>query len=244
MNQPPDFDLIDPPIAASWATSVTDDLKRSNRRAWIVAIIAALVALLEALALVFLIPLKTVEPYTLLVDRQTGNVETLAPLDAQVVAPDTALTRSFLVQYVTARESFSSETLQDDYRKVSLWSDQTVAQRYQNRMAASNSQSPLSYLQRGSSIRTEVKSVSAIGDDRSMIRFATSVVDPRGRRQEPQHWVAIVGYTFSSAGMSESDRYINPLGFQVTFYRRDPETLAEEGIVNGVELPPQSRGSE
>jgi len=244
MNQQPDFDVIDPPVAASWATSVTDDLKRSNRRAWIVAIVAAVVALLEALALVFLIPLKTVEPFTLLVDRQTGNVETLAPLDAQVVAPDAALTRSFLVQYVIARESFTSETLQDDYRKVSLWSDQPEARRYQNWMAATNSQSPLSYLQRGSSIRTEVKSVSAIGDERSMIRFATSVVDARGRRQEPLHWVAIVGYTFSAAGMSESDRYINPLGFQVTSYRRDPETLAEEGIVNGVELPPSSEDTE
>ena len=98
MNHQPDFETIDQPVAASWATSVTDDLKRSNRRAWLIAIIAALVALLEAFALATLVPLKTVEPYTLLVDRQTGNVQSLAPLDAQVVTPDTALTRSFLVQ--------------------------------------------------------------------------------------------------------------------------------------------------
>ena len=36
--------------------------------------------------------------------------------------------------------------------------------------------------------------------------------------------------------MSEADRYVNPLGFQVTSYRRDAETLPEENIVNGVEL--------
>ena len=40
--------------------------------------------------------------------------------------------------------------------------------------------------------------------------------------------------------MSEADRYINPLGFQVTGYRRDAETLPEEGIVNGVALPQAS----
>ncbi|MDJ0643828.1 MAG: VirB8/TrbF family protein, partial [Erythrobacter sp.] len=121
MTAQPDYDLSDLPVSESWATSVTDDLERSNRRAWIVAIIAALIALIEAVALVFLIPLKEVEPYTLLVDRQTGNVEALAPLDAQVVGPDTALTRSFLVQYVIARESFTADGLQADFRRVSLW---------------------------------------------------------------------------------------------------------------------------
>lgn len=142
MNAKPELDMSDLPITDSWATSVTDDLQRSNRRAWIVAITAAFIAFLEALALVFLIPLKTVEPYTLLVDRQTGHVEALAPLSAQVVAPDSALTRSFLVQYVIARESFTQSGLQEDYRKVSLWSDQAVADSYQRLMAAQNPSSP------------------------------------------------------------------------------------------------------
>ena len=244
MNHQPNIDLVDPPVAASWAVSVTDDLKKSNRRAWAVAIIAALIALFEALALVFLLPLKSVEPYTLLVDRQTGNVEALAPLDTQVVAPDAALTRSFLVQYVIARESFTRDTLQDDYRKVSLWSERPVAERYQRLMDASNSQSPLNYVQRGSSLRAEIKSVSALAGDRSMVRFATTIVDGRGRRQEPQHWVAIIGYTFTAASMSENDRYLNPLGFQVTSYRRDAETLSEEGILNGTRVELPSRGSE
>ena len=142
MTVQPDHDLSDLPVARSWATSVSDDLERSNRRAWIVAIIAALVALLEAVALVFLMPLKTVEPYTLLVDRQTGNIEALAPLDTQVIAPDAALTRSFLVQYVIARESFVAGSVEQDYRKVSLWSDNQVAQQYQRMMEREESAKP------------------------------------------------------------------------------------------------------
>lgn len=224
------------PVSSSWAVSVTEDLKRSNQRAWAVAIAAALIALLEALALVFLVPLKRVEPYTLLVDRQTGNVEALAPLDAQVVSADSALTRSFLVQYVIARESFSSNTAQDDYRKVSLWSGRSEGERYQRLMAATNSQSPLSYLRPGDALRTEVKSVSSLSSDRAMLRFATTTVDARGRRQEPQHWVALVTYEYSNAAMSEGDRYLNPLGFQVTSYRRDPETLTEDSILNGTRV--------
>jgi type IV secretion system protein VirB8 len=229
-------DLTDLPVAASWATSVTEGLERSNRRAWLVAIIAAIVALLEAVALVFLVPLKTVEPYTLLVDRQTGNVEALAPLDAQVVSADAALTRSFLVQYVIARESFSLPTLQDDYRKVSLWSDGRIREAYQRMMNAANPASPLSALPKGSVIRTQVKSVSTLGEGRALVRFLTTQVDQGAAPQPAQHWAAIVNYSFSNAEMSQADRYVNPLGFQVTSYRRDAETLPEEGIVNGVEL--------
>ena len=229
-------DMTDLPVASSWATSVTEDLERSSRRAWLVAIIAAIVALLEAVALVFLVPLKTVEPYTLLVDRQTGNVETLAPLDAQVVAPDSALTRSFLVQYVIARESFALPTLQDDHRKVSLWSEGRVREAYQRTMNAANPASPLSALPSGSAIRTQVKSVSTLGEGRALVRFLTTQVDQGAAPQPPQHWAAIVNYSFSNAEMSEADRYVNPLGFQVTSYRRDAETLPEENIVSGVEL--------
>lgn len=240
MNMRPqqDFseDLANLPVAASWATSVTDDLERSNRRAWLVAIIAALIALLEALALVFLVPLKTTVPYTLMVDRQTGNVEAMAPLDAQMVAPDAALIRSFLVQYVIARESFALSTLQDDYRKVSLWSDRAVRDNYQRAMNANNPASPLSAMPKNAAIRTQVKSVSNLGQGRALVRFQTTRVDPGVSPQSAEHWAAIVSYSFSNAEMSEADRYVNPLGFQVTAYRRDAETIPEDGIVNGVEL--------
>ncbi|UAB79221.1 hypothetical protein INR77_05950 [Erythrobacter sp. SCSIO 43205] len=243
MNANTDIDVTDLPVSEDWAKSVTDDLERSSRRAWVVAIIAAVVALLEAVALVFLIPLKTVEPYTLLVDRQTGNVEALAPMSAQVVAPDTALTRSFLVQYVIARESFTQANLQNDYRKVSLWSDSNEAARYQRLMAAGNPSSPLSFLPRGAILQTEVRSVSGLRDNQAMVRFTTTQSDARGNAQQPQYWVAIISYDFVSAQMSEADRYINPLGFRVTSYRRDAETLPEDGIVNGVQIPAEVEGA-
>ena len=73
----------------------------------------SLIAILEAIALIVLMPLKTVEPYTLLVDRQTGFVQALRPIDAERIAPDRALTQSFLVQYVIAREGFDIDSLQE-----------------------------------------------------------------------------------------------------------------------------------
>ena len=222
------IDLEDMRVEDSWANSVTEDLERSRRTAWYVASAACVVAVLLAIALVLLMPLKTVQPYTLLVDRQTGNVEALAPLGEEVIAPDAALTRSFLVQYVIARESFYAGGFQDDYRKVALWTAGQERQRYMSRMQASNPASPLAFMPNGGTIRVEVNSISSLSPGRSMVRFSTIRQDPGAQPQLAQHWVAVLDYGFSQAPMSEADRLLNPLGFQVTLYRRDAESLPVE----------------
>jgi len=213
--------------ADSWSVSVTDELEKSRRNAWLVACVSAAIALLLAIALVILLPLKTVEPYTLLVDRNTGSVEALAPLDERVIAPDAALTRSFLVQYVIARESFDYDDLQPDYAKVALWTAGEARRRYENMMRAGVPGSPLTVYGSGTRVSVEVRSVSSLAADRSLVRYSTTRTDTGGQPQVAQHWAAVIDYTFSNAQMSEQDRYLNPLGFQVTRYRRDAETLPE-----------------
>lgn len=211
--------------AGSWATDRQRGLSTSRRIAWIVAGIATGVAVLEAIALAALLPLKTVVPYTLLVDRQTGNVQALKPLDQQNVTPDDALVRSFLAQYVMARESFDINSLKDDYRKVALWSAEEARERYLASMQATNPASPLASLPRQTLVETEVRSISSLNADTALVRFVTWRTDPGGQRQEAQNWAAVVKYRFSAARMSEADRLFNPLGFQVARYRRNAEMV-------------------
>ncbi|VVS98520.1 virB8 family protein [Erythrobacter sp. EC-HK427] len=214
-------------IADSWGESVTEQLEKSRRNAWIVACVSAAVAILLAVAIVIMLPLKERVPYTLLVDRQTGHVEELAPLDQTMIAPDAALTRSFLVQYVTARESYDYADLNEDYRKVGLWSTGEAWRLYENMMAADTPGSPVNAYGSTSRVTVEVRSVSSLAADRSLVRFSTVQTDAGGQPQAAQHWAAVIDYTFSQAAMNEADRYLNPLGFQVTRYRRDAETLPE-----------------
>lgn len=214
--------------AETWAEDRQRSTARSVRLAWIAAGVAAAIALVEALALFLLIPLKREVPYTLLVDRQTGFVQPLRPLEAERLTADAALTRSFLVQYVTARESFDLDSVQEDYRKVGLWSAGEARDRYIAAMNAGNAASPLASLPRRATIDVAIRSVSSLSPDTAMVRFSTTRTDPGGRPQAAQHWAAIVSYRFSSADMTAEDRLTNPLGFQVTRYRRDAETLPEE----------------
>lgn len=227
MNVHQKLDGEDVFVADSWGASVTADLERSRRTAWIVAGIASAIALLLAIALVILLPLKTVEPYTLMVDRQTGAVEALKPLQSQTIAPDAALNHSFLVQYVIARESFYADSFDSDYRKATLWSTGNARRAYIDRMQPNNPASPLAWMPRGGTISVEVRSVSPLGAGRALVRFTTLSSNPGAHGKNAQYWVAVIGYAFNAAPMSEADRLLNPLGFQVTSYRRDAETLPE-----------------
>lgn len=209
--------------AESWGMDRERTQRRSIRLAWTIAGVATIVALCEAAALVALTPLKTVVPYTLLVDRQTGYVQALKPLDQTRIAPDTALTRSMLAQYVIAREGFDIDSVKDDYRKVALWSAGNTRDRYIASMQASNPASPFERLPRGTEIDVQIRSVSPLGKDSALVRFVTMRTDAGGRPQAPQPFVAVVSYRFSSAAMSEADRLLNPLGFQVLRYRRNAE---------------------
>ncbi|MBV8686600.1 MAG: hypothetical protein JOZ90_11825 [Alphaproteobacteria bacterium] len=238
--------------AEGWARDRQEMLRRSRRVAWIVAAVAVAIALFEAIALIVLTPLKTVVPYTLLVDRQTGYVQALKPLDADRIAPDAALTQSFLVQYVIAREGFDVDSVQTDYRKVSLWSAERARAEYLGLMQASNPESPLQRYPRSTVIQARVKSVSSLGRNVSLVRFDTVRRDAGGQVTPVGSWAAIVRYRFTTGALSAEDRYVNPLGFQVLRYQRNPEvlppavevapttTVVTGGAATAVTVPPGS----
>lgn len=211
--------------AESWADDRQQQAAASKKLAWIIAGAACVVAVAEAIALVALAPLKTVVPYTLLVDRQTGYVEALKPIERQTIAPDAALTRSFLAQYVIAREEFNIGSLRSDYRKVALWSAPDVRSAYVAAMQAGNPASPLTALPRNAVVDVAIKSVSPLGPTTSLVRFEARRTDQGGQAQPPQSWAAVVSYKYSGEPMTVEDRLINPLGFEVTGYRKDPETV-------------------
>jgi type IV secretion system protein VirB8 len=223
--------------AASWGEDRERGIATSRKTAWIVAGVATAVALIEAIALIVLLPLKTVVPYTLLVDKQTGYVEQLQPVESRTIDPDAALIRSFLVQYVIERESFDIDSLNNSYRKVALWSAGDARTRYINGIQATNPESPLARLPRTAVVNVKILSVSSLEGDTAMVRFTTQRGDAAGSGTVPENWVAVIRYRFSGAAMSAEDRMTNPLGFQVIRYRRNAETLPVPAPSNGAASP-------
>lgn len=211
--------------ATSWALDSRRRDARSVRIAWAVATVAAGIAALETVALVLLMPLKTVQSITLLVDRQTGFVQALDPQTPHRVRADAALTNALLFQYVSAREAFDRATIGNDFRRVVLWSADKARMSYLASMSASNSDSPLQRYPAGTIVGTHVKSISPMGAGTALVRFDTRQ-EGAGRQASARPWIAMIRYRYSDAEMPFESRLINPLGFQVVSYRRDAEAPA------------------
>ncbi len=211
--------------ARSWAESQSSAQARETRIAWRVAAGAGVIALLLALALLLLVPLKSVEPYVLTVDRQTGSVEPAMGLSSGKLTQNEAVMQAQLAGYVIARETFDATDLALQYRRVQILSSPPVARAYVAEMAANNPDSPLNTLGRGDTVSIKVRSVSLIGEGAGLVRYtATRTALGSGSGQQ-SNFVAAISFGFNNRPLRPADRFDNPLGFQVTRYRRDAEGL-------------------
>lgn len=209
--------------SATWSEDILAGLRASRRRAYIVAGIAALVALLEAGALMALAPLKTVVPYTITVDRQTGYTQTAEPLKPGALAQDEAVVKAFLAQYVLARESFDVTDLQAEYAKIAAWTTGAARGQYLASMQRSNPQSPLNLYDTHTVVKITIKSISLLAHGSALIRFDAERLVDGHLMPERRPYTAVIAFRFTGQPMRNEDRFQNPLGFQVTQYRRDAE---------------------
>lgn len=213
--------------AQTWADGQVRTSAREVRIAWRVAAGAGLIALLLALALVFLVPLKSVQPYVLTVDRNTGAVEAATTVQDGRLSQNEAVIQAQLAGYVIARESFDATDLAQQYRRVQIMSAPPVARAYVGQMAANNAESPLKTLNRGDTVSVRVRSVSLIGDGAGIVRFTTTRTPVGSSTGQDANFVSAISFGFNGRPLRVSDRFDNPLGFQVTRYRRDSEGFVE-----------------
>ena len=210
--------------AQSWAQDVNGVLRASRRRAYWVAGTACLIAALEAIALVALMPLKTVVPYTITVDRQTGYIETAQGIRPGSLSQDVAVIQAFLAQYVIARETFDTTDLQANYQKVAAWTNGAARDQYVNYMQRSNPQSPVNQNDPATVVKITIKSISLLSKASALVRFdAERNRGGANTAVERFSYTAVIGFRFTGEPMRADDRFLNPLGFQVTAYRRDAE---------------------
>ena len=212
--------------AQSWADERVEAERRARKLAWIVAGVAGALALLLAVIVAMLLPLKTVQPYVVTVDRQSGAVEIATTVANGRLTQNEAVIQAELANYVRTRETFDATDLASNYRRVQLMSAPDVRTAYLAAMAASNPASPLRALSPGDTVTIRIKSVSLIGPGAALVRYDADRTIAGGRGSTSSAFVSAVSFGFSDRSLRAADRFDNPLGFQVTRYRRDAEGVA------------------
>ncbi|MCV3443915.1 type IV secretion system protein [Campylobacter sp. IFREMER_LSEM_CL1097] len=210
--------------ALNFEASVRYLIEKSNQRAWLVAFISMAISIIAVIAVIFLTPLKTTEPYVIRVDNTTGMVDIITSLQEEQINSIEALDKYFISQYIKARESYYYKFLNQDYVLTQLMSDENVANEYRAIYAGDNA---LDQIYKDN-VEVSVKILSIVlgnsnGVKTSTIRALITKKDSVTKSTQQSTKVITLAYDFLLAKTSEENRILNPLGFKVTNYRVDEE---------------------
>lgn len=171
-----------------------------------------------------LTPLKTVEPFVIQVDQKSGIVQTVNPLSANELTANEAVNNFYIVQYIRARETYSTADLARNYEIVRVMSE--ASRVYPEFMAQQNPNNPQSNTARlgTSGVRTvKFKSMAYLNPTTLQSRIVIEEKNDSGVFN--YHKIVTMEFQYITLSLTNEERYINPLGFRVTSYRVDEEIL-------------------
>ena len=187
---------------------------------------SVIVALASVLAVSFLTPLKTVEPYVIRVDNVTGMVDILTTLNEEKITSNEALDKHFITQYVKAREGYYYDMLNKDYVLVQLLSNPEVASDYRLIYEGENARD--AELKNNYQIDPQILSIvlnNSNGVKIATTRLKLKIFNKSTQGITEKIIVVTLSYDYFLEAIREQDRLDNPLGFKVINYRVDEEIV-------------------
>lgn len=217
-------DNINYEMALDFETSRSYLINKSNKRAWLVAIISLFVTVLLVIAIVVMLPLKRVDVVAVKVDKN-GFVEVVTNLQEQVMKTDEAIDKHFIARYVKTREQYYYNTLNQDYERTQMLSSKLVSDSYIKFMTADKT-GRYETLKNKFEIEAEILSIvlnDSNGTKTSTIRVQTKEKDLTTSNTKENIKVITLTYDYLPMKQNSKSRLENPLGFIVNTYRVDEE---------------------
>jgi type IV secretion system protein VirB8 len=204
--------------AQNWEFERHEFAVRTRRWLSILLAITSAVALAEAGVIALLLPLKTFIPVDRVQDPETGEVRLEPVAQGLERTKYEALAEFNLVRYVQAREIWDPDVGQQYHNVVYAYSTPPVWEEYAPLNKRGNPGNRID-LYGSDRVDVQVKSIAFLGPEQAQVRFSTT------HRGVTEHWISTVTYTYGEAPSDFRARQQNPLGFLVTHYRRDQETI-------------------
>jgi type IV secretion system protein VirB8 len=217
--------------AQSWELDRAQRAEKSARRAWTVATVASTIAVLCAVAVAGLTPLKQPIPVLIRVDSSSGIVDTVPAYQGTTDISE-IVTRQLLHSHVTARERYFYGTAEADYELIAAQNAPRQNQEWAALWARTNAQSPLNVFRDGTTVRVQVRSITFLKlasgrNDIAQVRFTKYTRAGGTGDEQATHWISTVEYAYAKPSSDEKLRSLNPLGFRVLEYHREPEVAGQ-----------------
>jgi type IV secretion system protein VirB8 len=163
---------------------------------------------------------KSIDPFIVQIEEKTGVTNVVNPLNRRDLLTNEALNTYFVVKYLKAREAYDPSTFEYNYREVArVLSSPQVFRDALNYLNSPNG--PNANKANLSATTVTVRSVQFLEPEMVQVRFTVETVSG-GKKV---YKIATIRFNYFQMEMNQNERLINPLGFRVTSYRSDNETL-------------------
>lgn len=177
-------------------------------------------SVISIMAITIVINAKQFDPFVIQVDETTGRASIVNPTSTEILSSDESMARYFIKKYVIARETYNPVDFTTQARQIiRLLSTSGIFWNYLSSLKNQGMDPSVMYGQKNTTSLV-VKSWSKLDKQRYMLRFL--IKESEGERRS-FHRLAIIDFNYVAMDLTEAERDINPLGFQVQGYRVDDD---------------------
>ncbi len=152
---------------------------------------------------------KSLEPYVIEVEEKTGIATVVNQLTAQNFTGDQMIRKYFINQYIHAASGYDPRTYKEDTEKVRLFSAAQIYTEYRNNVKDLGPEAR---------VDVRIKSVQFPDSNTAQIRILKQIDLPDQDLKTKDQIITMNFYFSPEVNLSNEERLINPLGFQVGKY--------------------------
>ncbi|MSO13952.1 virB8 family protein [Rickettsiales endosymbiont of Trichoplax sp. H2] len=194
-----------------------------QRNLLLIGLLLCFILILVALSTIrYLKNTQSIDPFVIEIEEKSGVPTVVKPLSIETYSANESIKRYFIMKYIRAREEYYSETFNRNFNDVVrvLSSSSVYYSDYRNKFGYNNPSSPYNLYGSGSYRTVGLKSIIFPSDTSAQIRINLTV---SGQINMVMNKIIYMEFDYFNLNMSEQDRLINPLGFQVTLFRMNDE---------------------
>lgn len=174
---------------------------------------------------------KTVDPFVVEIEEKSGIPTVVDQKTKSEYTSKDTIHNFFIYKYVRARENYDyRDYLYDYFTVVRVLSSGLVFKDFYRQANKRNENSPINRFGRKTSVAAKIKSVIDITSKADRLKSVTTKQVrlllqhvEKNRLIKEEHKVIIMKYKFENLNLEFEERLVNPLGFQVIFYKINDE---------------------
>ncbi|MDC0864561.1 VirB8/TrbF family protein [Rickettsiaceae bacterium] len=222
-GQQADSGLAHSPIrdAKNWHEERYENITVQRNLLFVLLLILLILSITSVAVATYVINAKRFDPFVIQINKSTGVTTVVNPETSTLINGNEALAEYFIKKYVVARETYNPVDFSTESKKiVRLFSSNSIYWSYRGYLKNDDVNPSVKYGQKNTTFLL-VKSWSKLSDKKYIFRF--SINETSGARNIFNK-IAVVEFDYVAMELTEKERDINPIGFQVTGYRVDDDS--------------------